>query len=92
LGEVLLAWGGNLNGQLGIGVLTPDFRATAAPVPAFSSGSPVIAFAAGSDHALAVRADGSLFAWGSNDSGQVGNGITGGDVVTPVQVPGLNLN
>ena len=93
LGEVLFAWGSNFNGQLGIGTLTPNFRATPAAVPAFFSNNPaVVGFAVGSDHVLALRADGVLFAWGSNDSGQLGNGVTGGDFTTPVQVSGLNLN
>jgi alpha-tubulin suppressor-like RCC1 family protein len=41
---------------------------------------------------LAVRGDGSVWGWGLNDRGQVGNGTVGGDVLTPVQVTGLNLN
>jgi alpha-tubulin suppressor-like RCC1 family protein len=36
---------------------------------------------------LAVRSDGTVWAWGGNDSGQTGNGTTGGSVLAPVQVP-----
>ena len=34
------------------------------------------AIAAGGDHTLALRPDGSLWAWGNNSSGQLGNGST----------------
>ena len=53
--------------------------------------------ATGSDHGLAVRADGSVWAWGKNDHGQVG--VPPGEncsnhprpcVQVPVPVPGLS--
>jgi alpha-tubulin suppressor-like RCC1 family protein len=49
----------------------------------------VIAIAAGS-HALALRKDGTVWAWGENRVGQLGNGSTSEkETVTPVVVPGL---
>jgi len=36
------------------------------------------AISAGRDHSLAVRGNGSLWAWGSNMSGELGNGTGGG--------------
>ncbi len=75
--RTLWAWGSNRYGQIGNGIRTP------APCPTptqvlWSSGtstrfSDVIATAAGAHHTLAVRADGSVWAWGRNDSGQVGD-------------------
>ncbi|MCK6430149.1 MAG: hypothetical protein L6Q72_13840 [Burkholderiaceae bacterium] len=91
MSEVPMVWGSNGNGQLGTGSLTPAFRASAAPVPAFFSGG-IFTFAVGANHVLALRNDGSVWAWGGNDGGQIGNAATGGDVLVPVQVPGPNLN
>ena len=54
----------------------------------------VVAIAAGGSHSLAVRSDGTVWAWGSNVSGQLGNGCTLGtncnSSSTPVQVSGLS--
>jgi alpha-tubulin suppressor-like RCC1 family protein len=45
----------------------------------------VVAVAAGGRHSLAVRADGTVLAWGANDRGQLGTGTTAPSAV-PVQV------
>jgi alpha-tubulin suppressor-like RCC1 family protein len=89
MSEVPMVWGSNSNGQLGTGSATPAFRSSAGPIAALSSG--VFTFAVGSTHMLALGSDGSVWAWGANDSGQVGNGATGGNVLAPAQI-GLNLN
>lgn len=89
-GEVFFTWGSNSNGQLGSGSAAPAFRAVAGPVPALSG--PVTGFSVGGNHMLAVLPDGTVQAWGANDSGQAGNGTTGGNVLAPVPVSGLNVN
>lgn len=43
---------------------------------------------AGSSHSLALKFDGTVYAWGSNSFGQLGNGTTT-DSATPVQVKNL---
>jgi hypothetical protein len=45
--------------------------------------------AAGGSHSLAITADGNLWAWGSNFSGQLGDG-TNSDSNVPVRVAGLS--
>ena len=50
--------------------------------------SNIIAIAAGSKHTLALKQDGTVWAWGDNSSGQLGDGTTT-HRTSPVQVPGL---
>jgi alpha-tubulin suppressor-like RCC1 family protein len=80
------AWGENTFGGLGIGT-TQDYVNN---VPAQVLGlSGVTAVAGGGHHSLALKSDGSVWAWGWNVRGQLGNG-TGNDSDVPVQVPGLS--
>ena len=77
------AWGANAKGQLGDGT-TVD-RNTPVQVHGLTN---VVAIAAGYQHSLAVTYDGSkieLWAWGSNQYGQLGDGTTT-DRGSPVQV------
>jgi len=82
----LYAWGRNQHSQLGSstnsGTNTPN------PTPTQVPGT-YTQIAAGSDHSLGLRADGSLWAWGSNSYGELGNSNTGTDTATPTQVAGL---
>jgi alpha-tubulin suppressor-like RCC1 family protein len=57
-------------------------------VEGVTDASPIVAVAAGEHHAVAVRADGSVLAWGDNGYGQLGNGTTYSSPVA-VPVPGL---
>lgn len=85
----VVAWGDNVAGSLGDGTLTG--RATPAPVKGVGSAETltgVVAIAGGGYDSLALRSDGSVVAWGSNDSGELGDG-TLIDRVTPVPVKGV---
>jgi len=94
----LWAWGDNTYGQLGTGtgaapVLVPTQESTASSwgitgvgvVP----GVPGLV-AAGCYHTLALQGTGSVFAWGANDFGQLGDGTTTGRV-QPTQMDAGNL-
>ena len=77
-------WGYNGNGQL---ATAP--RATERNTPTQVSGlSTVIGVAAGSAFSLALKGDGTVWSWGNNASGQLGDGTTT-QRTQPVQVSGL---
>jgi alpha-tubulin suppressor-like RCC1 family protein len=86
LDSTLWACGSNNNGQLGDGTTTD--RTTIERIGAMSR-SGVIGIAAGYDHAVAMKSDGTVWTWGNNSNGQLGNGSTTGNL-TPVQVSGLS--
>jgi alpha-tubulin suppressor-like RCC1 family protein len=77
-------WGSNSDGQLGDGTTTQ--RTTA--VKTMHDAEPlsgVSAIAAGLSHSMALSADGTVWAWGSNGNGQLGDGTTTQSSM-PVQV------
>lgn len=81
------AWGINWHGQLGNGEFHPDVAqpSTPAKVPGVSD---IVSISAGGDHSMALTESGTVWAWGRNDQGQLGNGSTS-DSAVPVQVSGL---
>ncbi|MDR1294268.1 MAG: hypothetical protein LBK59_04830, partial [Bifidobacteriaceae bacterium] len=74
-GGQVYTWGSNLYGQLGVGSDTISSVTTPTPVP-FPTGVVVVAVSASERHTIAVTDDGDLYAWGSNQYGQLGNGGT----------------
>ena len=79
--NALYSWGDNANGRLGIGISVGS-----ANTPTLVSSSEMwSAVTAGSNFAVATASDGSLWAWGNNDSGQLGNGSTTSQV-SPEQI------
>jgi alpha-tubulin suppressor-like RCC1 family protein len=81
------AWGSNAGGTLGNGSAVAD-RATPVIVDRRTQNATQVV--AGIQHAFAVDPDGSLWAWGGNQYGELGLG-TGAPlaVLTPQKVPGL---
>jgi alpha-tubulin suppressor-like RCC1 family protein len=78
-------WGNNDYGQLGDG--TTEDKSIPVQVKGLNN---VAAIAAGGYHyTIALKKDGTVWTWGNNDYGQLGDGTTE-DKSTPVQVKGLN--
>lgn len=78
-------WGGNGSGQLGDGSTTT--RLTAVSVSGLVSG--VTALAVGFEHTCALTSSGGVKCWGTNGSGQLGDGSRTGKL-TAVDVSGLS--
>jgi alpha-tubulin suppressor-like RCC1 family protein len=76
------AWGQNDVGQLGIGTADSSVHYVPAQVSGLTN---VIAIACGYNHSLALKVDGTVWAWGDNHSGALGTGNTGQPNV-PVKV------
>jgi alpha-tubulin suppressor-like RCC1 family protein len=92
----VLAWGYNRDGELGNGTNEDSPTPVLVKDPQDPTGhlSGVRAIAAGSSHGLALKEDGSVWAWGANDQGQLGNGAEtlGSDALgidTPAEVQDL---
>jgi Regulator of chromosome condensation (RCC1) repeat/IPT/TIG domain len=91
------AWGENHEGQLGDGTFegpekcgpTKNTPCSATPV-AVSNLSGVVAVAGGEGHSLALLEDGTVWAWGADEKGQLGDGRTGERSDVPVKVTGLS--
>jgi len=72
--DTVWAWGSNASGQLGDGSTTS--RSYAGQVktnntPTYLTG--ITAASAGFDHSLALKSDGTVWAWGDNTDGQLGD-------------------
>ena len=76
----LWCWGNNGNGQLGNGTT----NGSDVPVQETTAASDWAAVAAGNVHTCAVKTTGTLWCWGYDGDGQLGNGTTNGSDV-PVQ-------
>ena len=79
-------WGWDQSGELGNGATTGN---QVSPVAVSGLTSGVTAIAAGGYHTCAVTIAGAVKCWGSDDYGQLGNGATTGNQVSPVTVTGL---
>jgi len=79
-----VSWGQNSFGELGNGTTTG--AALYGGVSELGSG--VAQVAAGSTHAVALKTDGTVWAWGDNSIGELGTGAFANQS-TPIQVPGL---
>src|SRR5215471_15805263 len=89
------AWGANALGQLGDG--TFDTKIAPVPLSYFPPcrtvfGSQVMHIAAGLSHSLALQYNGAVWAWGSDNQGNLGRGTMNQPSNVPVPVSGLGCN
>ncbi len=89
-------WGGNIGGKLGIGQDATATNRIPVPVEVHGPGNvgffnPAKIIMGGEVHNVAVRANGTVWAWGANMNtlGLLGNGTTN-DASVPTQVSGLH--
>ncbi len=82
---IIQAWGDNASGQLGNAV-TGGVSSVAVNTQANWPVSGITKVARGQYHVLAVKSDGTAWAWGYNASGQAGLGNTDPYVTVPAQV------
>ncbi|MEN9574272.1 MAG: Hemolysin, plasmid [Verrucomicrobiota bacterium] len=84
-------WGRNDGGQLANGYALDDGSANSRSfVPLQVAGlSNVIKVDAGFSWNAVLKADGTVWMWGVNNLGQMGQGATGSPITAPTQVPGL---
>jgi alpha-tubulin suppressor-like RCC1 family protein len=79
----LWTWGRNISGILGVN----DTNGRTTPVTTFAGGNNwkqvTLGSTSGSNHIAAVKTDGTLWVWGQNGFGQLGNNASG-DRLTPV--------
>jgi alpha-tubulin suppressor-like RCC1 family protein len=80
----LWAWGNGQNGELGIN-LNAIYRSSPVQVGALTNWAKV---ASGRNHVTSVKTDGTLWSWGTNQYGQLGQNITAGRS-SPVQIGAL---
>jgi len=79
------AWGWNQYGQLGDGTSSNRSNPVQVKDSEGTAFTGVSAIAAGGSHTVALKSDGTVWAWGLDEFGQLGTGF---DSNTPVQVKG----
>ncbi len=85
------AWGRNFNQTEGVSPYLASAYAIQVQLPAPTNSRWVSAISAGSSHCLALMNDGTVWAWGNNAYGELGDG-THTSNPAPTQVTGLPAN
>ena len=78
----IVAWGNNTEGQLGNGSVS-SFSITPTQIGTDTNWQSI---ASGFSHNLAIKNDGTLWAWGDNSKGECGTGNTNSPITTPTQI------
>jgi hypothetical protein len=77
----LWTWGSNSLGQLGNNTTTSPI---CTPITTFAGGTNWKQVSCGSEYTSAIKTDGTLWTWGLNGQGQLGDNTSGTDRSTPV--------
>ena len=77
-------WGANFNGQLGVGASVPVGANSNTPRQVTGEWASLVA---GGNHTCGFKVDGSLWCWGRNHHGQLGDGTTT-QAISPIEVAG----
>ncbi len=79
-------WGRNAEGELGLG----DVRDRSLPtlVSNFVANEEIVDVTAGSNFVVTLSKSGTIWTWGSNKRGQLGNGSSGGISMVPREIKG----
>lgn len=83
---MLFAWGSSGRGQLGNGTATSSSSPVAVDVSGVLASKTIISLAAGYTHSLALASDGTVYAWGADEFGMLGNASVAVQSYTAVAV------
>ena len=79
--DEIMCWGDGANGKLATGS-TADQTTPTAPSGSFAAGRYAVYLDAGDHHTCAILDNGKATCWGSDATGQLGNGATTGDILS----------
>lgn len=85
--DKVYAAGANNSGELGDGTTNPPANSGTVQVQGLDH---VISVKAAEYYSMALKADGTVWTWGNNDYGQLGNGNIGTKQLLPIKIPGLS--
>jgi len=86
--DTIWAWGKNNQGQLADGTTASKSTAIHSIGPCGAEFNNIIEIAAGNGFSMALKSDGTLWTWGANNNGRLGDGTTTGNRTIPKQVVG----
>ncbi|ETR70996.1 MAG: hypothetical protein OMM_02820 [Candidatus Magnetoglobus multicellularis str. Araruama] len=85
----VMAWGGNKEGRVGNGTTENQLSPVNVSGPATGNLTSIMHISAGNRHSLALKSDGTVYAWGWNNYGQLGD-ASNTDKTKAVQVSALS--